>query len=101
MFRTVTPPTPPPPEPPARDALVLQTAMVVFKPDGNKAIEGLVDVVAPDGYWLLGSPINRLVLHEVDDDGVPTATPITGRVWVDRANVLYINLLPPPPTEAT
>jgi hypothetical protein len=106
MFRSEPPAPPPPPEPAPEppkhplDSLVRSRVLLAYKPDGERAIEGrmmaaVLDGHAP-GYWLFGSTIDKIILHETTEQGAVDQTAIIGQVWVDRADVLYLRTIPLP-----
>jgi hypothetical protein len=75
--------------------------MIALKPDGNKALEGILTRIVLDhpspGYWLHGSHLTTMRLLEVTDHAQTVATPLTGDIWIAREDVLYLNHLPPAP----
>lgn len=88
----------PAPDPHPLDTLIRYRVLLVLKPDGDKALEGLLMDVVHDGpapgYWLHSSALSKVVLHEVNEHGQPVRTELSGNVWVDRSDVLYLNKIP-------
>ena len=97
MFRQSRPGLPPPLVHPV-DGLVRRRCLLALKPDGNRAIEGVLMQVVLDGlspgYWIRGSVVAEAWLHEVNDHGQAVREKLEGDIWVDRGDVLYVNHLP-------
>lgn len=107
MRRQIAPPPPPepqePPEPAPRhplENLIRCRVNIALKPSGDKVIEGVLMTQVLDGhrpgFMLHGSSINPAWLHEINDHDMPTRHELVGDLWIDHADVLYVQREPLP-----